>query len=168
MRHDFPSFSVSPVVLILGDRLSCRFVNAHLAAHTEYLQRRVQDYHTIVNMLLFPPLPSSDSKDPTTIFSSSHVFFFGDLNFRLEGVATQMLTNPSEPSLSIAELLRDETRPELKEYDQLVSERDHKGTAFVGFREGEFWQFKCSYKYKLGEVDKYEYASFSPNFPRRL
>ena len=26
------------------------------------------------------------------------------------------------------------------------------------FREGEFWKFKCSYKYKLGEVDKYECA----------
>ncbi len=50
----------------------------------------------------------------------------------------------------------DETRSSLKEYDQLVNVRDQLGAAFVGFREGEFWQFKCSYKYELGEVDKYE------------
>lgn len=47
-------------------------------------------------------------------------------------------------------------REDLKEYDQLIIERDQKGSAFVGLREGDFWKFKCSYKYKLGEVDKYE------------
>ena len=30
--------------------------------------------------------------------------------------------------------------------------------AFVGFHEGEFWKFKCSYKYKPGEVDRYRYV----------
>jgi len=26
---------------------------------------------------------------------------------------------------------------------------------FFGLREGDFWKFKCSYKYELGHVDKY-------------
>lgn len=131
-------------------------MNAHLAAHTEQNQRRVEDYHSIVNTLLFPPLPDSNSKTPTTIFSSSHVFFFGDLNFRLDGIPSEMLPEHSKLAHGVAELLHDETRPKLKEYDQLVSVRDQLGTAFVGFREGEFWQFKCSFKYKLGEIDQYE------------
>ena len=29
---------------------------------------------------------------------------------------------------------------------------------FQGFREGEFWSFKCSYKFKIGEVDKYRFV----------
>lgn len=46
------------------------------------------------------------------------------------------------------------TREDLKEFDQLLLEQQ-KGTVFIGFHEGEFWKFKCSYKYKLGQVDKY-------------
>jgi hypothetical protein len=35
-----------------------------------------------------------------------------------------------------------------------VNER-RKGSVFVGLKEGEFWQFKCSYKYLNGEIDRY-------------
>jgi len=48
----------------------------------------------------------------------------------------------------------EETREELKEFDQLTVER-RKGRVLVGLREGEFWRFKCSYKYQLGAVDTY-------------
>lgn len=48
----------------------------------------------------------------------------------------------------------------LKEYDQLLTER-RKGSIFVGLREGRFWDFKCSYKYELGEVDTYRYVGWS-------
>jgi hypothetical protein len=59
---------------------------------------------------------------------------------------------------STAETLNKESiREELKEYDQLLLER-RKGTAFVGLKDGEFWKFQCSYKYQLGEVDKYRYS----------
>jgi len=30
-----------------------------------------------------------------------------------------------------------------------------KGIVLVGLREGDFWNFKCTYKYGIGEVDKY-------------
>ena len=46
------------------------------------------------------------------------------------------------------------SREELKEFDQLTVEKN-KGNVFVGLHEGEFWKFKCSYKYKVGEVDQY-------------
>ena len=59
-------------------------------------------------------------------------------------------------------MLTDEkTRETLKEYDQLINER-RKGRVFISLREGPFWAFKCTYKYALGEIDKYKYAVFLP------
>lgn len=92
------------------------------------------------------------------MYSSSHLFFFGDLNFRLGIPPDHPLAQCKSP-VDAARILDDEgLRESLKDEDQLLVERDQKGSAFVGFREGEFWKFKCSYKYKLGEVDRYEYA----------
>lgn len=132
------------------------FVCAHLTAHAYKNASRIEDYHNIVGTLLFPPLPASQSKAPTTVFSTSHLFFFGDLNFRLSLPPTHAFAAPDQLAALAQSLSTDEGRSALKEYDQLVIERDVNGTIFHGFREGEFWRFKCSYKYKLGEVDTYE------------
>ena len=131
------------------------FVCAHLAAHEVNLARRIADYHHIVSCLVFPPL-SAEKSSATTIFSTSHLFFLGDLNFRLSIPAPHPLscivTRPDFPAA-----MRDQSfRREMKEFDQLLVER-RKSTVFVGLREGEFWKFKCSYKYHLGENDKYRY-----------
>lgn len=131
-----------------------RFVNAHLTAHTKNLQQRIDNYHYIVNSLLFPPLPSSSSPSPSTIYSTSHLFFFGDLNFRLTSIPEDPAIPPQEHINAL--LHNDDSRRVLSVLDQLVIERDTKKTVFEGLREGEFWKFKCTYKYKLGEVDKYE------------
>ena len=105
---------------------------------------RIADYNHIVGSLLFPPLPSSarqPSTAPTTIYETSHLFFFGDLNFRLELPETHPLHGPNN-YCHLASALDDESnREELKEYDQLRMVQKN-GTAFVGLREGEFWKFK--------------------------
>jgi len=61
--------------------------------------------------------------------------------------------SPARPLL-LESLSTEPGRESLKEYDQLYVERK-KGTIFLGLREGQFWNFKCSYKYNLGEVDSY-------------
>lgn len=134
------------------------FVCAHLTAHAHKNADRIQDYHTIVGSLLFPPLPNANSKAPTTMFSTSHLFFFGDLNFRLSLPSDHAFAPEGQRQNLVQALSNDEGRSSLKEYDQLVTERDVKGTIFHSFHEGEFWTFKCSYKYHLGEVDRYEYV----------
>jgi hypothetical protein len=102
---------------------------------------------------LFPPI-SPNSNTPTTIYSTSHLFFLGDLNFRVEIPASHPLSSLD----GIKQALDDENAREvLKEFDQLLVEH-RKGTVFVGLREGEFWKFKCSYKYLHGEVDKYRFV----------
>ena len=142
-----------------GQRFRCRFVCSHLTAHSHKLERRVQDYHHIVASLLFPPSPGSDSDEPTTLYATSHLFWFGDLNFRIALPPGHALSQSATTSEDMARVLEQQSvREEIKEYDQLLLERDRHGRAFIGLREGEFWKFKCSYKYKLGEVDKYEYV----------
>ncbi|KAK0197019.1 Endonuclease/exonuclease/phosphatase [Armillaria mellea] len=126
------------------------FVCAHLTAHAERLAQRIDDYNHIVGTLLFPS-PSSPS---TTIYSTSHLFLLGDLNFRLSIPPSHPLHGfHAEPDVA-AVLTSQDTRDTLKEFDQLLTER-RKGTIFVGLREGDFWKFKCSYKYDVGQVDKY-------------
>lgn len=126
---------------------------AHLTAYENRLAQRLADYRHIVGTLLFPPV-SPNSNIPSTIYSTSHLFFLGDLNFRVDIPATHPLSSPEE----IKQALDDENaREELKEFDQLLVEH-RKGTTFVGLHEGEFWKFKCSYKYLHGEVDKYRYV----------
>ena len=141
---------------------------SHLTAHSYKLQRRIEDYHHIVGTLLFDPLDPLSSKELTTIYSTSHLFFFGDLNFRLELPKDHVLSHPS-PEVDFGQLLeQNSVREDLKQYDQLLVEREQKGSAFVGLREGEFWRFKCSYKYKLGEVDKYECVNLTLSFDMRI
>jgi hypothetical protein len=88
------------------------------------------------------------------MYSTSHLFFLGDLNFRLTPPPTSPYAGRANIHSVEAALDTQSGREELKEYDQLLQER-RKCTVFHGFREGEFWAFKCSYKFKIGEVDKY-------------
>lgn len=151
----------------LGETLT--FVCAHLTPHEHKLAHRIADYNRIVGSLLFPPIPSSTrqpSTAPTTIYETSHLFFFGDLNFRLDLPESHPL-HGSNNYHQLASALDDESkREELKEYDQLRMIQK-KGTAFVGLREGEFWKFKCTYKYEIGEVDKYS-ALRTPSWTDRV
>ncbi|KAG6833680.1 hypothetical protein H0H87_002876 [Tephrocybe sp. NHM501043] len=122
------------------------FVCAHLAAHLEKVAARLADYEHIVGSLLFPPVAPMESKSPATIYETSHLFFLGDLNFRLDVPPQHPL---GLPNLDFARALDQEsTREQLKDFDQLLVER-RKGTVLQGLHEGDFWKFKCSYKYEL-------------------
>ena len=143
----------------LFDIICNRFVCAHLTAHGYNLPRRIQDYHQIVGTLLFPTLPGTEGNEPSTIYDTSHLFFFGDLNFRLAIPPSHPLGALSHEALT-QKLVAEADREELKNFDELHIERDTRKSCFVGFREGEFWKFKCSYKYKLGEVETYECVLF--------
>ena len=137
-----------------------RFVNAHFTAHAHNVNQRVADWNHIVRTLLF----SSASHVPgktinTTIYATSHLFFLGDLNFRLEVPPAHPLRSNSNFMPQLHVLLNTERgREELKEFDQLIIER-RKGTVFPGLWEAEFWRFKCTYKFNIGQVDQYRYVS---------
>ncbi|KAF7363592.1 Inositol polyphosphate phosphatase [Mycena sanguinolenta] len=122
-------------------RRTCREPDRRLAAH-----RR---------LAALPSAAGTGTGAPTTLYDTSHLFLLGDLNFRVVLPPEHPLKGARSAVVG-QELSKESTREELKEYDQLLLERrDPTSRAFVGLREGEFWRFKCSYKYQLGEVDKY-------------
>lgn len=82
------------------------------------------------------------------------MFFFGDMNFRLDLPASHPLYETAKQGGFADAIASESVRKDLVEYDQLTREMK-KGTIFVGLHEGEFWRFKCSFKYKIGQVDEY-------------
>ncbi|CCA73305.1 related to inositol polyphosphate phosphatase-Laccaria bicolor [Serendipita indica DSM 11827] len=134
------------------------FVNAHLTAHLTHLQQRIADYQHIVQTLLFSD-PSETSKH-ANMYQTTHLFFFGDLNFRIE------------PPVSIARerleamVRTEEGRDELRQFDQLSLVRN-QAKALVGLREGDFWKFQCTYKYKHGQIDQY-HPKRTPSWTDRI
>ncbi|KAI3600008.1 inositol polyphosphate phosphatase [Moniliophthora roreri] len=141
------------------------FVCAHLTAHEEKLPHRIADFHHIVGTLLFPPVPGSDTTKPSTMYATSHLFFVGDLNFRVSIPPSHPVLTSMKDDLSEA-MGKEETRKVLKDFDQLLVER-RKRTIFVGLREGDFWKFNCSYKYRLGKVDEYS-TKRTPSWTDRI
>lgn len=130
-----------------------RFVNCHLTPHDHNLQQRIADYKHIVGTLLFPPV-SVESSEPSTLYETSHLFLLGDLNFRVVLPKTHPLYIKQKTAEFSRAIESERSREELKEFDQLTTEK-RKGNVFIGLREGDFWKFKCSYKYELGKVDEY-------------
>ncbi|KAL1922020.1 uncharacterized protein VTP21DRAFT_10662 [Calcarisporiella thermophila] len=154
------------------------FVNAHLAAFTNQVERRNQDYAELCRRLGFP-LPSRSTNDlgyapwlyasnrymnavpgdmrALSLFESDHVFFFGDLNYRV--------TLPEE---DVKKLLSQGEMDLLLGHDQLTVEK-RAGRVFDGFHEGKI-QFAPSYKYVVGTDDLYsnEKAKRSPSWTDRI
>lgn len=93
------------------------------------------------------------------MYATSHLFFLGDLNFRVTMPPSHPLHMGSRGEEVLSMLADEKTRETLKEYDQLINER-RNGRVFIGLREGPFWTFKCTYKYVLGEIDKYKCVRF--------
>ncbi|KZT56412.1 skeletal muscle/kidney enriched inositol 5-phosphatase [Calocera cornea HHB12733] len=128
------------------------FVTAHLAAHTYALPQRLRDFQTIVSQLLFDPLDVTSG--PSQIYATSHLFLFGDLNFRLS----------QAPETS--QLMSQDGREQLKEYDQLYMAKE-AGRTLHGLHEGEFWKFRPTYKYILGSEDQYS-GKRTPSWTDRI
>eukprot|EP01059_Diplonema_ambulator_P033768 TRINITY_DN7208_c2_g3_i1.p1 TRINITY_DN7208_c2_g3~~TRINITY_DN7208_c2_g3_i1.p1 ORF type:complete len:403 (+),score=32.18 TRINITY_DN7208_c2_g3_i1:49-1209(+) len=104
------------------------FINAHLAAHQSEVNRRNRDHDRIVNLSLF-------STHPQNILSHDSVFWFGDLNYRLEMPRSAVVDSIGSPF----------KKDLVTKYDQLYSEMK-AGNVFSGFTEPEItWDptYKC-------------------------
>ncbi|KAG8971483.1 hypothetical protein FRC05_011056 [Tulasnella sp. 425] len=124
------------------------FVSVHLTAHSHNLAQRLHDYIHIVRTLLFPSFASKASPGPDTIYDSTHLFFFGDLNFRLIQKAGLSYSDIQEKANS------PEGRRELARLDELSTEMQN-GTVCNGLHEGDFSSFKPTYKYLLNSETEY-------------
>ncbi|PVU92758.1 hypothetical protein BB559_003615 [Furculomyces boomerangus] len=134
------------------------FINSHLAHADAMAERRNVQFHEICRRMEFEIPSNVNTVDPNDrkrlslgyvydfstescenlgIFDSSIVFWFGDLNYRLDSnyEMTNSLINTKQTHL-------------LKGFDQLYSSM-RRGLAFDEFREADF-DFPPTYKFEIG------------------
>ncbi|XP_009463633.1 PREDICTED: phosphatidylinositol 3,4,5-trisphosphate 5-phosphatase 2-like [Nipponia nippon] len=133
-------------VSFLFNGTSFGFVNCHLASGSEKTHRRNQNYSDILRSLVLGDKRLS-AFDLTLRFT--HLFWFGDLNYRLE--------------MDVQDILAHVTKKEfeaLLAVDQLNLERE-KNKVFLRFSEGDI-SFPPTYRYERGSRDSYMWQKFKP------
>uniref|UniRef100_A0A8C4R8Z8 phosphatidylinositol-3,4,5-trisphosphate 5-phosphatase n=1 Tax=Eptatretus burgeri TaxID=7764 RepID=A0A8C4R8Z8_EPTBU len=123
---------------------SLGFVNSHLTSGNEKTSRRNQNYLDILRFLSLGD-KRLNSFDITSRFT--HLFWFGDLNYRLDMDVQEI----------IAHVSKKEFEPLLK-VDQLNLERE-KNKVFLRFNEEEI-AFPPTYRYERGTRDSYAWQKF--------
>ncbi|GFS41274.1 type II inositol 1,4,5-trisphosphate 5-phosphatase [Nephila pilipes] len=121
------------------------FVNCHLAAHMEECERRNQDYSDICARMAF-----SQFKPPKYIKDHDHIYWMGDMNYRIMDLDTEQ----------VKALIEKKCYSVLLEHDQLLIQNKLK-KVFVGFNEGLI-TFAPTYKY---DVDTNNWDSSEKNRP---
>ena len=117
------------------------FVGSHLAAHQNKIENRNDDYLTIVKGLT-PLLYQLNSQSIDITNQFDHIFWFGDLNYRIDLSREEVLKVIAEKNWNY-----------LLKRDQLIRQMNEK-TCFVGFDE-ETIVFRPTYKYAIGSSDGY-------------
>jgi len=112
-------------------------VNSHLAAHTENIKRRNQDFEDIKSRMKF----NNDASLECNIFDHDILVWLGDLNYRIEGLDVN----------TIKQLCKQKEFRKLIDFDQLSNERLKK-QVFNNFTEGNI-NFIPTYKYDPGTND---------------
>lgn len=137
-------------------------LNSHLAAHQENLPQRVQDYHTILDGTKFTIDNSTSS-----IMDHDYTFWFGDLNFRLDGIEKHEVLNIITKARTTSSKQESaKIISALYPNDQLISVRK-KGQAFIGFQENEP-QFLPTYKFVIGSKEAYDSEQRIPAWTDRI
>jgi len=115
------------------------FVNSHLAAHQEKVKDRNEDVMEVIDNIRLTE-GVDKIKDISTQFN--HIFWCGDLNYRIELSRDDVINHVNENNLE-----------ELKKYDQLINERK-EGRVFSNFVEGNI-NFTPTYKFDNHEPHTY-------------
>ncbi|KAI5055763.1 hypothetical protein GOP47_0029284 [Adiantum capillus-veneris] len=126
------------------------FVNCHFAAHEGQHEARNANYREIVGNIRV----SNPNTDILNQFH--HVFWLGDLNYRLnDGLTEEKKLTPNAATWdAVNEKIRENNFGELLEMDELHREQKAK-KALVAFKEGKI-TFPPTFKMKRDAEDAYE------------
>ncbi|KZT35716.1 DNase I-like protein [Sistotremastrum suecicum HHB10207 ss-3] len=122
-----------------GTSTRLSFINSHLAAFDEMLDKRNSDFHDLSRRLRFVDKGGSER----FVFESHVLFWMGDLNYRIE-----------LPQEDVRELMSDKSEHRIESFrtlwrfDQLKSSQE-KGLAFKGFKEAPL-EFLPTYRFASG------------------
>ncbi|XP_009781982.1 type I inositol polyphosphate 5-phosphatase 2-like [Nicotiana sylvestris] len=119
------------------------FVCSHLSSGQKdgAEQRRNTDVNEIMRRTRFSSIFDTDADEPQTIPSHDQIFWFGDLNYRISMVDTE-----------VRKLIANKQWNELLNSDQLSKEL-RNGHVFAGWKEGLI-NFAPTYKYEINS-DRY-------------
>uniref|UniRef100_A0A8D0G4C1 phosphatidylinositol-3,4,5-trisphosphate 5-phosphatase n=1 Tax=Sphenodon punctatus TaxID=8508 RepID=A0A8D0G4C1_SPHPU len=131
-------------ISFLFNGTSFGFVNCHLTSGSEKTHRRNQNYSDILRSLALGDKRLSGF-DLTLRFT--HLFWFGDLNYRLNMEVQDILAHVSKKDFEA-----------LLTVDQLSLEQE-KNKAFLKFSEGDIF-FPPTYRYERGSRDTYVWQKF--------
>ncbi|KFV87854.1 Phosphatidylinositol 3,4,5-trisphosphate 5-phosphatase 2A, partial [Struthio camelus australis] len=131
-------------ISFLFNGTSFGFVNCHLASGSEKTHRRNQNYSDILRSLVLGDKRLS-AFDLTLRFT--HLFWFGDLNYRLNMDVQNILAHVTKREFEA-----------LLAVDQLTLERE-KNKVFLRFSEGDI-SFPPTYRYERGSRDNYIWQKF--------
>ncbi|RXN30606.1 phosphatidylinositol 4,5-bisphosphate 5-phosphatase A-like protein [Labeo rohita] len=113
------------------------FLNCHLPAHMENSDQRMEDFESILQQQQF------EGQAATGVLDHDVVFWFGDLNFRIEDLDMQV----------VKAAIDNNKLSTLWEKDQLNMAKDSE-TVLEGFHEGPL-KFPPTYKFDVG-TDTYD------------
>ncbi|TMS03464.1 Phosphatidylinositol 4,5-bisphosphate 5-phosphatase A [Larimichthys crocea] len=113
------------------------FLNCHLPAHMENSDQRMEDFESILQQQQF------EGQAATGVLDHDVVFWFGDLNFRIDDLDMQVVKSAIDNN----------KLPMLWEKDQLNMAKDSE-TVLEGFHEGPL-KFPPTYKFDVG-TDTYD------------
>ncbi|XP_069577662.1 phosphatidylinositol 4,5-bisphosphate 5-phosphatase A [Brachyistius frenatus] len=108
------------------------FLNCHLPAHMENSEQRMEDFESILQQQQF------EGQAATGVLDHDLVFWFGDLNFRIDGLDMEVVKSAIDSNRF----------PMLWEKDQLNMAKDGE-TVLEGFQEGPL-KFPPTYKFDVG------------------
>ncbi|KAJ1553151.1 hypothetical protein HK096_009027, partial [Nowakowskiella sp. JEL0078] len=133
------------------DDSSFCFVNCHLAAHQSHIAARNKDAADIMNNSDFrdsmitnrlPEYMFINGGDGSQILDHEKVFFFGDLNYRIE-----------LPRDTVLSLIKRKEWEGLMKHDQLLNQkRTNKNFALKELHEGNL-EFPPTFKFDVGSAD---------------
>uniref|UniRef100_UPI0037E94F63 phosphatidylinositol 4,5-bisphosphate 5-phosphatase A n=1 Tax=Semicossyphus pulcher TaxID=241346 RepID=UPI0037E94F63 len=108
------------------------FLNCHLPAHMENSDQRMEDFESILQQQQF------EGQSATGVLDHDVVFWFGDLNFRIDDLEMQVVKSAIDNNKYTG----------LWEKDQLNMAKDSE-TVLEGFQEGPL-KFPPTYKFDVG------------------
>lgn len=108
------------------------FLNCHLPAHMENSDQRMEDFESILQQQQF------EGQAATGVLDHDVVFWFGDLNFRIDDLDMQVVKSAIDNNKFTV----------LLEKDQLNMAKDSE-TVLEGFQEGPL-KFPPTYKFDVG------------------
>lgn len=134
------------VISCMFHHTSLCFVNSHLAAHQQYTDIRNQNYRNIIKNIKMGSASNSD-----LINLHHHIFWCGDLNYRIDYGTQGMAKTPSKEQFqTMVSMIKKNNKAELEifwQHDQLRKEMLAQ-RVFIGFQEGDYTSFPPTFKVK--------------------